>query len=127
LRNQEVGEMAFEPFEVSTEEHPGIVVARLCGELDLSGQQYFQEEVRPLMAKASGGTLVIDLRGLTFIDSTGLRLLLEIDAESRNDGFGLSIIKGNSQVHRAFRLTGLDEVLPMTTESPEVTSTVGCE
>jgi len=108
--------LGFELFEVSIEEQEGRIIARLGGELDLAGREHFKNVVTPLMARAAGGTLVIDLSGLTFMDSTGLTLLLELDAESRRDGFALSIVKGPPQVHRALEISGLDAILPMAPE-----------
>ncbi|HEV7774196.1 MAG TPA: STAS domain-containing protein [Conexibacter sp.] len=53
-------------------------------------------------------TIVLDLRQLTFMDSTGLRLLLRLDAESRSDGFRFAIVDGEGPVRRLLELTQFD-------------------
>ena len=58
--------------------------------------------------------LVLDLRGLKFIDSTGLRILVSVDAIARNDGFGFAVLcNEDGTVRRALRETGLDGILPV--------------
>jgi anti-sigma B factor antagonist len=95
-------------------EHDGATVrVRLSGEFDLAEEQRFADAMKPLKGRARGGMLLLDLRGLEFMDSTGLRALLELHAESSQDGFGLGIINGTGVVRRVLRVTGLDAVLPM--------------
>jgi anti-anti-sigma factor len=54
---------------------------------------------------------VLDLKGLSFMDSTGLRLLIMADSRAREDGRRLAIGQGNEMVQRVMRLTRLDERL----------------
>jgi hypothetical protein len=49
--------------------------------------------------------------GLGFIDSTGLRCILDLDAESRLDGFSIALIQGPPAVRRVFELTNTDTLL----------------
>jgi anti-sigma B factor antagonist len=58
-----------------------------------------------------GDQLVLDLRDLTFIDSCGLNLVLELAADSTRDGRSLTLILGSSVVQRIFQLTGTQERL----------------
>jgi anti-anti-sigma factor len=120
MEQQAEGSTPSEPLVISVEERESSVIARLGGDFDLAAKERFQAAASALMEKASGGTLVIDLRELTFIDSTGLGLLLQLDAESRRDGFALRIVKGVPAIHRAFEITGLDSLLPFVAESPDV-------
>jgi anti-sigma B factor antagonist len=89
---------------------PGQVCARLNGELDISTVATARDRVAELTREASD--LVLDLRGLSFIDSTGLQFLLRLAAESTRDGWTLSVIPGPSAVRRIFQLTGTEERLP---------------
>jgi anti-anti-sigma regulatory factor len=57
------------------------------------------------------GRIVIDLRGLRFMDSTGLRLLVTADLRLRRDGRELALVPGPEAVHRVFRLALLEERL----------------
>ena len=81
----------------------------LLGELDLSGE----ERLREALDTVQSDRLVLDLRGLTFIDSTGVRTILRTWHRSREDGFALEIVGVRDQVATVFRITGIDDVLPM--------------
>ena len=50
---------------------------------------------------------------LTFMDSTGLRLVIRWDTDAREDGFEFAIVPGPEVVQRVFRLTGMDDVIPI--------------
>ena len=59
--------------------------------------------------------MVLDLRGLTFIDSTGLHLLVALEQRAQRDGFLLSLVAPAGPVARAIQLCGLDQILPLAT------------
>ena len=64
--------------------------------------------------------VVMDLRDLTFIDSTGLSLLLSVNEMSRDRGFALSIVSTEDDPPgKIFRLTGTHTVLPLVDELPD--------
>jgi anti-sigma B factor antagonist len=96
-----------------------MAIIRLAGEFDLGCEKRFQAELESALDNHVG-TFVLDLRGLTFIDSTGLGLLVQIDALARNDGFDFAVVCGNGQVRRVFEQTGLDGVLPLIDHHEEV-------
>jgi anti-sigma B factor antagonist len=56
--------------------------------------------------------VIFDLSDLAFIDSTGLRFLLECHAESRQDGFTMALVPGPPAVQRVFELTDTRDHLP---------------
>jgi anti-sigma B factor antagonist len=95
---------------------------RLYGEFDLSCEQPFQTELRRILA-GEVATVIVDLRGLDFIDSTGLRMLLSLDNLAREDGFDFTVFSGNGAVRRVLRETGLDGVLPLIDPSGVVPAT----
>ncbi len=55
---------------------------------------------------------MLDLGGLTFFDSTGIHLVLELMQGSRTDGWQIAVVDGTDPVHRAFDITGLRGVIP---------------
>ena len=59
------------------------------------------------------GKVVIDLRQVEFLDSTGLRVILSANARSRSDSFKLEVINGPEQVRHVLELTGMDKHLPL--------------
>lgn len=83
----------------------GTVSLALEGELDLAGAPDMEAS---LVAVESDGParLVIDLSRLQFIDSTGLRLLLQADARAKELGYELLLRPGTQAVQRVFEVTG---------------------
>jgi anti-anti-sigma factor len=57
--------------------------------------------------------VILDLRGLEFIDSSGLRMILRTWERARSEGFELEIVRGSEHVDKLVRTTGLDSRLPM--------------
>ena len=74
------------------------------GELDIDTAAAAEDELRMLR---SGGArrILVDLRGLDFMDSTGLRLLLRWDAAARADGFSFALLPAAGPVQRLLELT----------------------
>ena len=98
------------PFEVSIEQRGGAVHVEMVGELDISTATRLEDDLRRIEAD-SPELIVLDLQRLTFMDSTGLRLLIMADSRAREDGRRVAIVQGNEMVQRVMRLTRLDERL----------------
>lgn len=88
------------------------------GELDLDTAHRVDAALDQLRAEGCP-ELVLDMRGLTFMDSTGLRLVIRWDTAARQDGFGFAIVPGAEVVQRVFRLTGMDGHLPLAEPPPD--------
>jgi len=84
-------------------------VIELIGELDLAGAPHLEEELRRVEA-GDAQAIVVDLSGLEFIDSTGIRLLVMASERSQEGRF--SLVRGPQQVHRVFEITDLARRLP---------------
>ena len=63
-------------------------------------------------------SVTLDLRGLTFMDSSGVRFILAISAMAAQDGFELRVIKGNAAVQRVLELSGVDDRLDLRDDVP---------
>jgi stage II sporulation protein AA (anti-sigma F factor antagonist) len=102
--------------EIETVESDGTFVVRLRGELDLASCDQVDEALRGAEL-TSAQRILLDVDRLTFIDSSGLQVILR--AKRRSDGSGrrLRITRGNGHVADMFRLTALDMTLPFA-ESP---------
>jgi anti-sigma B factor antagonist len=83
----------------------------VSGELDLSSALVFEEELRRIEEQSELPLLILDLRSLKFMDSTGLRLILSAHARAVNSGRKLAIVEGGDAVRRIFKLTGVFERL----------------
>ena len=83
----------------------------VSGELDLSSALVFEEELRRIEESSALPLLVLDLRSLKFMDSTGLRLILSAHARAVKTGRKLAIVEGGEAVRRIFKITGVLERL----------------
>ena len=92
---------------------PERAAVRVCpaGDLDLATAPVLQGELAALR-DAGFDRIILGLSALEFMDSTGLRLVLALDAEARRDGFTLSLVRGSAAVQRVFELTGTAGALP---------------
>jgi anti-sigma B factor antagonist len=80
------------------------LVLSLRGELDLTSVPQFERELREAEA-TNPRLLVIDLSGLDFMDSTGLRALLQARERAKGDQHELMLRRGPRQVQRVLELT----------------------
>jgi anti-sigma B factor antagonist len=82
----------------------GRLVLALRGELDLTSVPQFERELQE--AEATGpARLVLDLSGLDFMDSTGLRALLQARERAKAEDHELVLRRGPRQVQRVLELT----------------------
>jgi anti-sigma B factor antagonist len=102
-------------FEIDTSFTAGKYVVCLKGELDLSRSP--QLEAALLEAEQSHAkAIVLDLGELTFVDSSGLAVLVDAARRSATNGDQLRITRARNHVARVLRVTGLDTALPFLAE-----------
>ena len=102
------------PFSVEVERHGDVAIVEPRGELDVATVQKLRailEEIK------SAGRLVLDLRGLSFIDSSGLHMLVALNQRAQRDGFQLALVAPAPPVDRAIQVSGLGETLPFVSPS----------
>ena len=99
------------PLEVTHETTEASSTVRLTGELDISTANGLERLLSELAAPDGPARIVVDLSGLRFMDSTGLRLLVTADLRLRREGREMLLIPGPEAVHRVFRLALLEERL----------------
>ncbi len=96
-------------FDVAIEQRGDTLVAAPSGELDIASAPLLLSALR---AHEPFDRLVIDLRQLSFMDSSGLRLLVSERDRADADGYGFTLVRGGAEISRLLRLTRLDEKLP---------------
>ena len=96
---------------MTSERKADVHVIALRGELDLATAADLESELRRVEA-SDAATIVLDLSGLTFIDSNGARLVLQADARSRANCGRLRLRRGSRAVQRVFEISGVVERLP---------------
>jgi anti-sigma B factor antagonist len=93
-----------EPFRCDISREHDTARVRPRGELDIDTAPLLGVEFDELRAEGFR-RLILDLRALDFMDSSGLRWILEYDAEGREAGFSLAVIQGSPTIRRVFELT----------------------
>jgi anti-anti-sigma factor len=83
----------------------------VSGELDLATADSLQRELERVEA-TDADSIILDLSGLRFMDSTGVRLMLRAHARSRADSDRLTMLRGPASVQRVLDLTGVADLLP---------------
>ena len=90
----------------------GVVVITLAGELDLVSGPALADAIA--VATSSGTKLVVvDLRALEVMDSTGISVLVKAHRAASQSGCRFAAVKGSPQVDRILSLTGVDELLTL--------------
>jgi anti-sigma B factor antagonist len=89
----------------------GVHTVVLSGELDLACSAAIETSIESVFADEPSA-LLLDLSALTFMDSTGLKLLLQIQEHAEATGCALAVVPGPSSVQRVFELTGLAKAMP---------------
>jgi anti-sigma B factor antagonist len=98
------------PFDVRAERREAGVVVVASGEIDL----WSAPEVRAAMVanEARERRVVLDLREVTFMDSSGLGLIVEQQQRARRHGFRFAVaVDGGSDAQRILEMSGLTKVL----------------
>lgn len=104
------------PFSMKTHQAGDTLVVEAFGELDISEAKRFEAELRE--ALGGGPPVLLDLSGVEFIDSSGLRALILLSEEARSDGDNLRIRSSLSPaVKRLFDLSGVEDGLPWVTDT----------
>jgi anti-sigma B factor antagonist len=98
---------------------PAAVVA-ISGELDVAGAAALEQELERLTASLEGA-VVLDLRGVDFIDSSGLRAIAVSAQRAQSLGRRLALIPGPDPVMRVFEITRMRDQLEFVDDPRQVT------
>ena len=96
------------PLELLVRREPGATVITACGEIDLSSSRRLRERV---LACLEQGVTALDLAGVAFCDSAGLKVLVEAERVARACGTAFRLAAVSRPVARVIELAGAVEVL----------------
>jgi anti-sigma B factor antagonist len=103
------------PLCASASHRGDAVVLILDGELDLSARVAF-EELLDEAVESDAEHVFVDLRGLQFIDSTGIALLLHAMKIADEQGFAIRFVPGDGHVWSVLKTTGVADRIPIADE-----------
>jgi anti-sigma B factor antagonist len=107
-------------FAISEELCGDTITLAVAGELDLSTVPELARRVEDKLATNRPTKLTLDLADLTFMDSSGLRLLIELDRRSAQEAWRLALLPSKHEsASLVLRLTGADDALPFEDHSPD--------
>jgi anti-anti-sigma factor len=104
---------------IETRTQPSGILLLLRGELDMASASQLERAI----ASAAGErprAIVLDLRELDFIDSTGLRTLISEHERSREAGRKFALVQGSKQVDRLMSITRVAEHLRVISSPEEI-------
>ncbi|HXO07640.1 MAG TPA: STAS domain-containing protein [Solirubrobacteraceae bacterium] len=110
-------------FRVDVRVEGRIAIIGVTGELDLASSPELEQQLDQVW-RSDADQLVLDLRGLEFMDSTGLSIVVGAHQRVAETGRKLSVVKGPPQVQRLLDLTGVSERLQLV-DTPEEVVTGG--
>ena len=102
-----------EAFSVRTERHGDAAVVVPTGELDLATAPALEEALGRAFEDGSG-RVVLDLRELEFIDSSGLRTLLTARRRAEEADAQFSLVAGHRALERTLEIAGVHKVFEWT-------------
>ncbi len=101
---------ASEQLQIGVRQEGERVIVTLDGELDMANSPLLQTSMQS-DELGSAKTVVLDLQGLTFLDSTGLRIILAAREQCWRRGQEFAVTPGSQQVQRLLSVTGVGEHL----------------
>ena len=84
----------------------GVPIIRLSGEIDMSNVDALRRTIEPVVARAPD-RVIFDLSALSFMDSSGIALLLQVSAKSES----VRVRRPSPLVQRMIEATGLTDIL----------------
>ena len=110
--------MSSPQFNVDVRREGSALVVAPQGELDMATVGEVRAELEGELGGAS--TLVLDLRGLTFLDTSGLQLVFEQQKRAERDSFAFVLVRGPERVQRLFDIAGMNDRLTVVEEVSDV-------
>ena len=103
-------------FDVQTERRGDALVVAPRGEIDLATVDFVRDAVEREWER--GDAVILDLREVGFMDTSGLRYVLELVERGSQDGFDVRLVRGPTEVQRVFEISGLEPRIPFV-DDPE--------
>ncbi len=106
-------------FQARIDQDESGTTVTVSGEIDLSVIAQLEGELAPALA-AAPDPLVVDLRDVTFVDSSGLRFLLKLNESAKTDGRRFALVAAGDPVVRVLQLAGVEDRLEIVADPSEL-------
>jgi anti-sigma B factor antagonist len=111
--------------DMHVEIHPGVpAVAEIGGEIDMASAPWLRETLL-LAIRRHGPVICVDLQGVTFLDCSGVTVLLATARRARLEGGRMQVIRPSAQARRVLTLLGFHDVLTRDDERAEAVTAPG--
>jgi anti-sigma B factor antagonist len=106
--------------QIEAHRHDGLAHVVLSGELDLSTVDQVEHELARVEGEGPE-VVALDLSRLTFLDSSGLRLIVSADQRARRESRRFVVVRGPDTAQRVFTITHLDEQIELVEDLSQLT------
>lgn len=109
----DVGTIADTPFSCAVRRRGQTAEILLEGELDLAAKPALDEAIATALGAGPIETVIVDMTGVSFADSTTMTWLVQADTRTTSAGGQLIAVAGPGPVLDVLRMTGIDERLTL--------------
>jgi len=102
---------------IRMEHGDGKQILSLSGEVDAFTAQQLRDRLFPLVQQGSEKSVTIDLEHVSYMDSTGIGIIIGALKAAAQSGCQLQLDKVPSRIDRLFRITGLHEIISITSSA----------
>ena len=110
--------------DIQTERHNGTLIAKTAGRIDGVNARNFEETLKAAISD-DDNTVVMDLEGLSYISSAGLRVILLIAKTLRKRNAELMLCSLSDPIREVFEISGFDKILPVHASREEALAAIG--
>ncbi|MGH3239409.1 MAG: STAS domain-containing protein [Spirillospora sp.] len=98
-------------FDINLMRDDRCTLVRVQGDIDVVSRARFEEALFEVVD--SGDPLVVDMREVTFCDSTGLNAIVAANRRATERGTAVALVALPPRVQRVFHITGIDKFIPV--------------
>ncbi len=110
---------SFDALDLRVVIHPGVpAIAEISGEMDIASASWVRETLL-LAIRHHGPAISVDLQGVTFLDCSGISVLLATARRARLEGGQMRVVRPSARAWQVITLLGLQHVLTRDHERPE--------
>ena len=110
--------------DIKTESSNGTLIAKAEGRIDGVNARDFEEAMKAAIG-SDYSTVIIDLEGLSYISSAGLRVILLIAKTLRKRNAELVLCSLSNPIREVFEISGFDKIIPVHATREQALASVG--